>query len=257
MIRIVILGSGNVAYSLARAIAKTDLNLVQIYSRNQEKGSALAQAVNCDYTNDTEALAPADLYIISVTDRAIDSLVKKIKIKDSVIAHTAGSVPIEALAPSSENHGVIYPLQTFSYGSEVDFTNLPILIEGSNQRALACIRKVSEKLSSSVTEASSKSRKMVHLAAVFSCNFVNHMYVVGERILQNEKLPFDLIKPLIIETTRKALEASSPTLTQTGPAVRNDYQTKAVHCEMLAQQAELKTIYINLSNCIWETSKKI
>ncbi len=257
MIKVVILGSGNVAFSLAHAIAKSELDLVQIYARNTQKGEEIAQACGCDFTSNIDEIAQADLYIISVSDKAIENLAKKINIKDCVIAHTAGSVPLDVLASVTPNHAVIYPLQTFTYGSVVDFSQISVMIEGSNARSLACTRLVADRLSEKVVEANSDTRKMVHLAAVFSCNFVNHMYVVGERLMANSNMPFDFLKPLIEETTRKALAAKSPVHTQTGPAIRNDFQTKAVHCDMLSQQAELKTMYINLSNSIWETSKKI
>ncbi|MFI3331063.1 MAG: DUF2520 domain-containing protein [Rikenellaceae bacterium] len=257
MIRIVIIGSGNVAYSLSHAVANSELDLVQICARNREKGELIARECNCEFTSDFENIAPADLYIISVSDKSIENIAKKIKFKDCVVAHTAGSVPLEALSCVGANHGVIYPLQTFTFSLAMSFENTPMLIEGASTHALACIRLVCDKLSKRVIEADSKTRKTVHLSAVFACNFTNHMFVIGERLLKGQNLDFGLIKPLIEETTRKALSSDSPLTTQTGPAIRNDYQTKAVHCEMLTEQAELKTMYINLSNSIWETSKKI
>lgn len=256
MIRIVILGSGNVAYSLAKAVAKSELDLVQIYARNIQEGSYLAEQCNCKFTSDIEQLEPADLYIISVNDRSIEQLARKIKAKDSVVAHTAGSVAMDVLAASTKNYAVIYPLQTFTKGRDMDFEHIPIMIEGSTTHAKACARLFAERISKNVLEVDSEARKVIHLSAVFTCNFVNHMYVIGERLVESHNLSFDLLKPLIEETTRKALEVESPVLTQTGPALRNDYQTKAVHCDMLMQQPELKTMYINLSNSIWETSKK-
>ncbi len=257
MIRIVILGSGNVAYSLSHAIAQTDLNLVQICARNREKGQALASECGCEFTSEYDKLAEADLYIISVSDKAIASVAKKIKTKDCVVAHTAGSDPVTDIESLSENKAVLYPFQTFTHGLNVDLQGVPIMIEGSNTRSLACVRLVADKLSQTVLEANSDKRRLMHLAAVFACNFSNHMYAIGERLMNSEGLSFDLLKPLIAETTRTALGADSPTNTQTGPAIRNEYQTKAVHCEMLSEQADLKTMYINLSNSIWETSKKM
>ena len=95
------------------------------------------------------------------------------------------------------------------------------------------------------------------LAAVFACNFVNHMYAVGEGIVRSAGLPFDVLKPLLAETAAKALDAASPADVQTGPAVRNDLHTMARHRALLAADPRLENIYSIISNNIWETSKKI
>ena len=105
--------------------------------------------------------------------------------------------------------------------------------------------------------ADSACRAKVHLAAVFACNFVNHMYAVGEGIVRSAGLPFDVLKPLLAETAAKALDAASPADVQTGPAVRNDTGTRARHCALLDDDLQLKNIYSIISNSIWETSKKI
>lgn len=258
MIRIVILGSGNVAHSLAMAVAKSELNLVQIYARDTTAGSQLASQCGCDYTDSVAKLASADLYILAVSDRSIESLSEQLNIGDeSVLAHTAGCVPVDALSVKVKNRAVIYPLQTFTKGRETPFSHIPIMIEGITPHAIACARLFSERLSENVIEMSSEKRAKVHLSAVFACNFVNHMYSISEKLVNQADVPFDILKPLILETAQKALAADSPTQTQTGPAKRNDYQTKSKHCELLMHQPEFKTMYINLSNSIWETSKKI
>lgn len=246
------------AYSLAAAIEKTDLKLVQIYARNADKARKLAHVYGCSHTDSLKSLAKADLYIMAVSDKAIESVSEQMNIdSNSVVAHTAGSVPIKQLSPKIKNRAVIYTLQTLSMERSVDLRNVPIFIEGLTDHARACARLFAEHISDNVTELESVQRAKIHLAAVFSCNFVNHMYTIGERLAAQANLPFDILKPLIMETAQKAIESSSPATVQTGPAIRNDYQTKSNHCEMLIQQPELKTMYINLSNSIWETSKKI
>lgn len=258
MIRIVILGSGNLADSLAMAVVKSELNLIQIYARNIEQGQELAQRCGCDYTDSIESVAKADLYILAVSDRSIEALSEQLNVDDnSVLAHTSGCVSIDTLSQKIKNRAVIYPLQTFTKGREIDLHTAPVMIEGTTTQAIACARLFAENISGKVIEISSEKRAKVHLAAVFANNFVNHMYTVGEKLINQADLPFDLLKPLIDETARKAIESESPISVQTGPAVRNDYQTKSKHCEMLQYQVELKTMYINLSNSIWETSKKI
>ena len=257
MKEIVIIGSGNVAEALALALKSKGMAPLQIFARNRETGPELAARCGCAWTDDPAKLAPAGLYVIAVSDRAIGKLSTQLDFGSAVVAHTAGSVDLEALSPRIVHRAVLYPLQTFTRGRELALDDVPFLVEGATSLALNTVREVASVLSSRVLETSSAQRARLHLAAVFACNFTNYMYTIGEDLLVSAHLPFDLLKPLIRETALKAVDASSPRLIQTGPAVRNDYQTKSRHCEMLAERPDYRNIYINLSKNIWETSKKI
>ncbi len=257
MKEIVVIGSGNVAEALALALKKKGMGPVQIFARNRETGPELAARCGCPWTDDPAALAPAGLYVIAVSDRAIVKLSAQLDFGGAVVAHTAGSVELEALSPRIVHRAVLYPLQTFTRGREVALDDVPFLVEGATSTALNAVSEVASALSSNVRETSSEERAQLHLAAVFACNFTNYMYTIGEDLLSSARLPFDLLKPLIRETALKAVDASSPRLIQTGPAVRNDYRTKSRHCDMLVERPDYRNIYINLSKNIWETSKKI
>ena len=265
-----ILGSGNLAWALAPALARiseegSDIKLVQIYSRNKEEGKKLARLAGVPYTDSPEELAVADLYILAIADGPIAKLSERINVPpEAVVVHTAGSTGIEAISPLIKNRGVLYPLQSFSKGREVDFSRIPLFIEYTTTRAEEVIRNVSEKLSGTVSEASSEIREKIHLAAVFAANFTNHMYVVAEEILNDAGLPFDTVKPLITEVAAKAVALCSPVDAQTGPAVRGDMATVNRHLKLLADDksgheglAELhRKIYEKISQSRWETSKK-
>ncbi len=257
MKEIVVIGSGNVAEALALALKKKGMGPVQIFARNKETGPQLAARCGCGWTDDPARLAPAGLYVIAVTDRAIGKVSDQLDFGGAVVAHTAGSVDLDALSSRIVHRAVLYPLQTFTRGREISLDDVPFLIEGATTLALNAVREVASGLSSQVKEVSSAQRAQLHLAAVFACNFTNYMYTIGEDLLASAHLPFDLLKPLIRETALKAVASSSPRLIQTGPAVRNDYRTKSRHCEMLVEKPDYKNIYINLSKNIWETSKKI
>lgn len=258
MIKIVIIGSGNVASALAGAISKcVELELVQIYARNEANAERIATSVGCEFACEEKALAKADLYIIAVSDVAVGAVSAQLSFGDAVVAHTAGSVDLAAMSHKITNAAVLYPLQTFTLGRELDLSNVPFLIEGRSTRSLECVRAVAQKLSCCVCEHDSERRARVHLAAVFASNFTNHMYATAEAILGSNADAFELLKPLIRETADKALAAPSPRFTQTGPAVRNDFKTKSKHCDMLYGNPDLKNIYITLSKNIWEISKKI
>lgn len=253
---IVIIGSGNVAESIAVALGEAGHTPLQVFARNKAEGSKLAAKCGCQFTNDPAAVKPAELYIIAVSDKAIPSVSAMINFGDSIVAHTSGCTPVDDLAPAIKNKAVLYPLQSFTKGRRVDFSTVPVMVEGTTAKALEVVTEAAKLLSDNVMEISSEQRAMIHVAAVFASNFTNHMYVVGELLAKDAGMDFSILKPLIQETTEKAMAAASPITTQTGPAVRNDFQTKSRHCDMLAEKPDLKNIYINLSNNIWATSKK-
>lgn len=258
MQRVVIIGSGNLAEALARAVAQSELDLVQLFARNPERGPAIAALAHTQWSADPEQLAAAQIYLIAVSDKAVASVAGSLNFPHgAIVAHTAGSVPLEALPAKITRRAVFYPLQTFTQGREVDFSQIPVFIETSTPELRPELEAFARKFSGQVIYADSECRAKVHLAGVFACNFANHMYAVGEQIIRGAGLDFEVLKPLIAETAAKACDSSSPVTVQTGPAVRNDYITKSRHGEMLAFDLLLKNIYSTISQSIWETSKKI
>lgn len=258
MIRVVIVGSGNLAEALARAVARNDaLELVQIFARNPERGRAVAALAATAWTSDPASLAPAEVYIIAVSDRAVGTVASSLPFPaGAIVAHTAGSVPLEAIPPRIARRAVFYPLQTFTAGRAVDFAPIPLFLETAEEHYPA-LEAFARTLSRTVLRADSQRRARIHLAGVFACNFANHMFAVGERIVRSTGLDFDVLKPLVAETAAKALDAASPAEAQTGPAVRNDTSTKARHGELLSFDSLLQNIYSTISQSIWETSRKI
>ena len=259
MKRVVIIGSGNLAEALARAVAKSDLELVQIFARNPERARVVAELAATDWATHSEMLRQdADIYLIAVSDKAVEQVAATLPIPESAaVAHTAGSVPVTAIPARFARRAVFYPMQTFTKGREADFSVIPVFLEAPSPELRPELEAFARKLSGTVIWASSAQRCKVHLAAVFACNFVNHMYAVGEGIVRSAGLPFDILKPLLAETAAKALDAASPADVQTGPAVRNDLHTMARHRALLAADPRLENIYSIISNNIWETSKKI
>lgn len=258
MKRVVIIGSGNLAEALARAIAKSDLELVQIFARNTERARTVAAVAATAWTSEPEKLSDADIYLIAVSDKAVREVAARLPIPEkAAVAHTAGCVPLEALPAKFTRRAVFYPMQTFTKGRKVDFSKIPLLLETRDEAFREELEAFARRLSPKVIWADSERRAKVHLAAVFACNFANHMYAIGERIVRSAGLDFDVLKPLIRETAAKALIAPSPAKVQTGPAVRNDFATKARHGDLLSFDLQLKNMYSLISQSIWETSKKI
>ena len=254
---IVIAGSGNVAEAIALAVHDCPtLSLRQIVARNSERAQHIASLAECDWCSDLSQAADADLYIISVSDRAVEQVAQQLRRSEgSIVVHTAGSIDAEALG--SEKCGVLYPFQTFTKGRRVDFSAIPLFVEGSDEATTEQIEQVARTLSSRVWRASSECRRDIHLTGVLACNFVNSLYAMAaDHLAERQGLPFDVLRPLIEETARKAIDAEHPAIVQTGPAVRGDKEVSARHQQMLSESERKQQIYKLLTEQIWETSKK-
>ncbi len=253
----VIIGSGNVAEAMAKAVAESANELVAILARNRERGEMIAEMCGCRHVEIGVELPTADLYIISISDRAVEELAKELVFPaEAIVAHTAGGVSIDALG-TIKNRAVLYPLQTFTKGRKIEFGRIPLFLEYTNQETGEKLKAFAQTLSDSVYEADSTLRSKMHVAAVFACNFVNRMYGIGYELLSKESLPFDILKPLIEETCAKALDSKNPASVQTGPAVRNDQNTMQKHLQYIEDDDTKTEIYKLISKDIWETSKKI
>ncbi len=258
---VVIIGSGNVASVLVEKFIEIEkINIVQIFARNTIEGSNLAcKTKNATTTNDPRTLAKADIYIIAVNDGSIASVSSKFDFSpNDIVVHTAGSVSMDELSSNIKNKGVLYPLQTFTKGVNVDLFTTPFLIEANNVKTLNTLREFASLISSQVIVVDSKQRVRIHVAAVFACNFVNHMLAISEQMCDAAGVEVDLLHPLVEQTIDKVLMYGEKAVdAQTGPAVRNDFRTKTRHLEQLDKEPILKNIYKIISQNIWETSKKI
>lgn len=246
--RIVIIGAGNVAVNLAKALAKHN-EIAQVFSRTLGNASALASAVGCKLaTADLgEIISDAHLYIIAVKDDAIASIVEQVPDNGALWVHTSGSVPIDVLRNHRKRCGVLYPMQSFSKQIEVDFSVVPFFVEGCSPTVADEISALAQSLSNSVYAANSDIRRRLHIAAVFSCNFANHLWALADDVLAEANLPFSVMLPLI-RTTVDKLNLLSPSESQTGPAVRLDHAVISKHLAMLT--GDKHRIYDTLTESI-------
>jgi len=250
-----IIGAGNVAYHIAKAINNAGYNIIQIISRTRNAAEELANEINAEGIDDFQKIdLSVDLIIIAVNDDDIINVISKINFGDSLLVHTAGSVDMNIFEPYLINYGVFYPVQTFSKAREIDFSDIPICIEANNNSNQNLLLQFAEKICKNVSIINSSQRKKIHLAAVFANNFVNHMYHVSSNLLSDEGIPFDILKPLIKETAMKVMD-NTPNKMQTGPALRNDNIIIKKHLEMLNNYKELQKIYRFVSENIKEINK--
>ena len=252
--RVVVVGSGNVAESLAIALYEAEgVELVQLYARNEARGRKVAELAHTSWSG--SELAEADLYLISVSDNAVAEVAKSLQVAEgAVVAHTAGCCPIESLAPHT-HRAVFYPFQTFSVGRRVDFKRGYIFLEGATDHALKVVEEVAHALTKNVLPADTARRAVIHLSGVFACNFANAMYANAAEVLAEAGLPFDIVAPVIEETAKKAVEVLNPAQTQTGPARRGDSDTLNRHRAMLSSEPRKREIYDKISEDICERTK--
>ncbi len=254
--KIVLIGAGNVATQLGLSLKRSKHTILQVYSKHNTSAITLAKKLNCESTDLPKKINPdADIYIIAIKDDAIIQIVKQLKVKNKIIVHTSGSSDMNVLETLSKNYGVFYPLQTFSKNTKVKFKNIPICIEASNKETLNVLQTLSKSISNNVQEINSKQRKAIHLAAVFACNFSNHLYSIADQILAENKLSFDLLKPLIRETAGK-IKINSPTKIQTGPAIRGDKKIMDAQLKILSGKKDYQQLYKLFSKSIIASNKK-
>jgi predicted short-subunit dehydrogenase-like oxidoreductase (DUF2520 family) len=251
MIKIIILGGGNVAYHLTNALLQNNaVNVVQVYNRNIEKINCFKN--NTSITNNLSELKDADIYVLAVSDNAISELSSALMLKNKLVVHTSGSIAMEELK-SVSNKGVFYLLQTFSKERKLDFSTVPICIEAEKEKDLFLLETLAKSISKNCYRINSDQRKSLHVAAVFVNNFVNHLYHIGHEICEKNKVPFEILLPLILETANK-ITTLSPLEAQTGPAKRNDTKTIEKHTAMLTKNQQ--EIYTLLTKSIYNTYGK-
>ena len=252
--RVVFIGAGNLATHLATALHGAGYDIVQIFSRTGTSARQLAERTGCSLTTTRieEVCPDADIYIFSVSDAALGELIARVPVRDEALyLHTAGSIPLSVFSTVCRRYGVFYPLQTFSKERPVDFSDIPVFLEARNAEVYLFLEKIVRKLSNNVIAATSVQRQYLHVAAVFACNFTNHMYAIAENILQKNGLDFQSLVPLIQETAGK-IASLSPVEAQTGPAVRYDENVISKHLSLLSGTPFLQTLYRELSQNIHE-----
>lgn len=242
--QIVIIGSGNVAYHMAKAFSLKKIPLLQIFGRNGEELKKISEELDVPYS--TEHLENADLYIICVSDNSVENVSKIITKKDALVAHTSGSLPKEILSGEYRKSS-FYPLQTFSKSKELEYEKIPFFIETENEEDKQILFDLASQISENVMESSHEKRKYIHLTAVLACNFVNHLFARAKDVSDSQDIPFDYFLPLIDETVKKIHEID-PKAAQTGPAVRNDVRVLKLHEQLL--KGESLEIYKTMNHSI-------
>jgi len=250
MITAILLGSGNVAIHFAKAMQSTDgIVLKQRYARSVKNDAFFDSQIT--KTDRLDELMEADIYIIAISDDAISPLSARLKFANGLVVHTSGSMPMHSLLCNAPK-GVLYPVQTFSKQVNIIFSEVPLCLETERIEDMEILKKFGSFLSSKVYEITSEQREKLHLAAVFANNFSNYMFKIADDICKKHHFSFEILKPLIIETSNKIL-GMSPYDAQTGPARRNDQ--KVIQKQTRLLEAGTREIYTLVTKAIADTYK--
>lgn len=253
---IILIGAGNLATHTAAALHKAGHRIGQVYSRTEQSARTLAEHLGCPYTTDTESVSTeGDLYLFALKDDVLPEIISRIKPNDALWVHTSGSTDMQVFSPHVTRYGVFYPLQTFSKTKPVDFDEIPIFVEAAHESDTGLLETLARTLSRQVNRVTSEQRRAIHLAAVFACNFTNHLYAIAAHLLEAQQLPFQVLLPLIRETAAK-VETLDPQKAQTGPAIRYDRKIIERHLQLLAEEPELCALYESLSRNIHQYGLK-
>lgn len=245
MIKVVLIGSGNVAFHLAKAFGQSEsIDLLQQFRRGPKNDSFFDQ--NIPKTDCIEHLKKADVYIIAISDDQITEFSKKLNVKDSLVVHTSGSITMNQMQCDAPK-GVFYPLQTFSTDQNIDYKTIPFCLETEFSNDMDLLKSLAYSISNNVYEINSIQREKFHIAAVFANNFSNYMFTIAKGICDKHQISFDLLKPLILNTANK-INQIDPKEAQTGPAKRNDKKIIQKHLNQLI--GDQKDIYDLISKSI-------
>ena len=255
--KISFIGAGNLATHLAKALHSAGHDIIEVYSRTMEAASALASLVDASPTDNVETLGRnADIYILALKDSVIADIIPPLchGREDFIFVHTAGSISIDIFQGNAHRYGVIYPMQTFSKSREVDFSVIPVFLEASDTDTLHALETLATSVSGDVRQLDSPSRRYLHLAAVFACNFANHCYALAADMVEKNGMTFDCLLPLIDETARKVHQLP-PHKAQTGPAIRFDRNVIDAQSHLLDSTPMAQQIYNIMSESIHQKSK--
>lgn len=250
------IGAGKVASALCSELYGSGYKIIRIVSKTEESCRSLAESCHASWSMVTDFEADTDLILMAVPDDKISKIASGIKCSTkTIIAHTAGSVGLDVFPHVYRHVGVLYPLQTFTVGRKIRFGEVPFFIEGSDDATTSLLCGLAESLGSKVHFTDERSRRMLHLSAVFVNNFINHMLVSGKEIASMAGYSFEVLIPLLNETVMKAIE-KGPENSQTGPAVRSDLETIKSHIKLLSFSPDLQSTYREVTDSIMSFHKK-
>ena len=251
--RIALIGSGRLGSQIAPALEAAGHRVAEIYNPSAYSAEKVAKKLyDCQLVDSLDfSDSSCNLFIITVPDTAISQVASEIVLPDeAIVVHTSGATSLDVLeVTAAENYGILWPLQSFSHDRPTTFKRLPVFVEASNEFTEDALLALASSLGAEPLIVEEEERKTLHLAAVFASNFTNHMLACAKTILGQQNISLEHLQPLVEETVKKAFDLG-PEDAQTGPAVREDYETIEEQTSRLSFDESLQRIYQVLSQHI-------
>jgi predicted short-subunit dehydrogenase-like oxidoreductase (DUF2520 family) len=240
---VTIVGAGNVGWHMAKALYQAGITIDHVVSRTKKHAEELAAMVSAAPLTSVSGIKRSpDMFLLCVNDDTLVHVVEEFFGFDALVVHTSGSSGREVFQNRKGKFGVFYPLQSFTRNNEMTYGTIPFFVEGASKEVVDQLKKLAELISGIFYEADSERRQMLHMAAVFACNFSNHLAAIADELLAANGLSFELLLPLIEDTNRK-LKNLDPVSSQTGPAVRNDRKIVEKHLRSLEGMPKEQELY--------------
>lgn len=243
-----IIGSGNIAHYIGIRCKEAGRRIDEVISTNEETGLALANKLGANFLNDYSK-SKASTFLLAVPDDAIRGFATSDFFKEKKVIHTSGSIGLHELENLSENVACIWPIFSIQKEKLPTRNDIPFVLQSSNLPIRKKAVSLLKGLTNNVTEATDEQKSILHLSAVLVNNFTNHLFAQSEKLLHDNNLSFQELLIPIIQNTVEKLNTSSPTLLQTGPAVRGDQSTIDTHLKLLKDN-KLAEIYKSLSQSV-------
>jgi predicted short-subunit dehydrogenase-like oxidoreductase (DUF2520 family) len=249
-VTLTIVGAGNLAWHLGRAFTDKGIKIDKISNRSAGPAADLALKIGAKFTTDFGVSnSESDFTILAINDSFIEATLVKMNLFNTIILHTSGSTSIDIFKSRVKNYGVFYPLQTFTKNRNIDFSTIPVCIEASDKTTLDLLHNLGSIISNRVQVMNSENRLSLHLAAVMTNNFTNHIMARTFDFLEKSDIDKNLILPLLEETIHK-ITLIGPKEAQTGPARRNDVEIIGKHLKIIEDDPALKNLYNVISDSI-------
>jgi predicted short-subunit dehydrogenase-like oxidoreductase (DUF2520 family) len=253
MMQFTIIGTGNMAWLLGTRLTQAGHTCMGVYGRNQEAASALAGTIGAPVLSSLQVPDVYDACIIAVADHAIGAIATALSLQATTVIHTAGAVPLAVLP--QVNKAVLWPVYSILKNDLPLHREIPVAVEAATEKALHLAQMIAASFSDHCFDADSTQRSWLHLTAVFSNNFVNHLMAIAAQICAEQDLPFSVIRPILQQTFERTA-TQSPRDVQTGPARRGDATTMNKHVSLLQEHPAWQAVYAAISASVENMYKK-
>lgn len=247
---VLIIGTGRMAQHLGRALHGSGRCLAGVAGRNLGHARQLAERLGCQGYALNGPLPSADLRVLAVSDDAIGAVAAALPDDGTPVVHLSGTRPLDLLLPHARR-GVMWPVQSFSPGTPVDFAEVPVVIDAADAATLNQLERLAASLSGTIVRVDAEQRQRLHLCAVLTSNFPAFLLREAQRLLTTHGMDPQLLLPLWRATAQKAAQHAD--LSVTGPARRGDTGTMAAHLRLLEDEPELRRAYAAISDLILHT----